>query len=86
MVVGAAFSDRALPPAAPAGELWLAHRSGASLRLQNDGTVRVIGDLHVDGSVFASGDVSDAGGSLSRLRGHYDAHAHPGGGPASPQD
>ncbi len=28
------------------------------------------GDLHV------AGDVYDAAGSLSRLRGHYDAHIH----------
>lgn len=87
VVVGAAFSDRALPPAAPSGELWLVHKSGAALHLANDGTVRVIGDLHVQGSVLASGDVSDGAGSLARLRGNYDAHTHPpGGNPAVPQD
>ena len=87
VVVGGSYSDRALPPAAPAGELWLVHRSGANLRLANDGTVRVHGDLHVEGSVFASGDVSDSHGSLARLRGIYDAHTHPpGGNAASPQD
>ena len=81
------MASRALPPATRAGELWLVHRSGANLRLQNDGTVRVHGDLHVEGAVFASGDVSDGSGSLARLRGHYDAHTHPpGGNPASPQD
>jgi phage baseplate assembly protein gpV len=87
VVVGAAYSDRALPPAAPAGELWLVHRSGCALHLANDGTVRVIGDLHVQGSVFASGDVSDGHGSVGRLRGNYDAHTHPpGSNPAVPQD
>lgn len=87
VVVGSAYSDSALPPAAPAGELWLVHRSGAALHLAGDGTVRVIGDLHVQGSVFASGDVADGQGSLARLRGNYDAHTHPPGSSAAvPQD
>jgi phage baseplate assembly protein gpV len=87
VVAGAAFSDRARPPEAPVGELWLVHRTGASLRLAEDGTVRVHGDLHVEGSVFATGEVADGHGSLARLRGVYDAHTHPpGGNAASPQD
>ena len=55
------------------------------MRLLNDGTVSVKGDLHVDGDVY------DRTGSLDRLRQHYDAHRHrdPQGGvtgAAEPQD
>lgn len=70
VIVGASYSDVARAPAAPTGELWLVHASGAALHLCNDGTVRIVGDLHVDG------DVCDSQGSLSRLRGHYDEHTH----------
>jgi phage baseplate assembly protein gpV len=83
VIVGLSFSDRARPPQnAPAGEFWLVHRSGTSLKLANDGTVRINGDLHV------AGDVYDSAGSLSRLRGHYDQHTHPGSASTqpSPQD
>ncbi len=81
VIVGSCYSDAALPPAVPAGELWLVHRSGAALHLCNDGTVRIAGDLHV------AGDVYDRQGSLARLRGHYDAHNHGGNGPPPvPQD
>ena len=71
VIVGASYSDAARAPAAPAGELWLVHRSGAALQLCNDGTVHIAGDLHV------AGDVYDKQGSLARLRGHYDTHTHP---------
>jgi len=70
VIVGRVFSSQQHPPAAPSGELWLVHASGSYLKLLNDGTVRVKGDLHV------SGDVYDSEGPLSRLRGHYDAHVH----------
>jgi len=81
IIAGRAFSDAAATPAAPAGELWLVHKSGSFVKLSNDGTVRVKGDLHVDG------DVHDAHGSLSQLRGHYNAHRHPPAtAAASPQD
>jgi phage baseplate assembly protein gpV len=81
VIVGASYSDSARPPAAPAGELWLVHNSGAALHLCNDGTVQIVGDLHVNGDVY------DRQGSLARLRGHYDAHTHGGlSSPPSPQD
>lgn len=82
IVVGGSYSDAAPPPAAPAGEVWLVHRSGAALHLCGDGTVRVIGDLRV------SGDVYDRHGSLAQLRGHYNAHGHPDpqGGETGPPD
>ena len=85
IIVGRAFSTTHMPPNAPVGELWFVHSSGSFVKLQNDGTIRVQGDLHV------SGDVYDRQGPLSRLRSHYDAHNHTdsGGGSTtgpSPQD
>ncbi len=70
VVVGGAWSDASAAPVAPVGELWLVHQSGSFLKLLNDGTVRVQGDLHVAGEVY------DRHGSLNRLRGNYDAHTH----------
>jgi phage baseplate assembly protein V len=79
IVIGRIFSSQQKPPNAPTGELWIVHSSGSFIKLQNDGTIRVGGDLHVAGDVF------DAEGSLSRLRGRYDAHTHeiPQGGTTS---
>ncbi len=82
VVAGRAFSDANAPPQAPVGELWLMHKSGSFLKLANDGTVQVQGDLHV------AGDVYDSHGSLDRLRQHYDAHTHTdsrGGTTSTPQ-
>jgi phage baseplate assembly protein gpV len=70
MIVGCAFSKTQQPPAAPVGELWLMHSSGSFIKLQNDGTVQINGDLHVNGDVY------DRQGALSGLRSHYDAHTH----------
>ena len=81
VVVGGCFSDRHAAPAGVVGELVLRHASGAALRLSNDGTVRVDGDLHVSGRVF------DGHGALDTLRGHYNQHVHPGApGAPTPQD
>ena len=85
IIVGRAFSNTQTPPNAPVGELWLVHSSGSFIKLKNDGTIQMQGDLHV------SGDVYDQQGSLSRLRGHYDQHTHtdPRGGKttiANPSD
>lgn len=70
IIIGCAFSNHQTPPETPIGELWLVHKSGSSIKLQNDGTVRVYGDLHVEGDVF------DRHGMLSDLRSHYNAHTH----------
>lgn len=70
IVVGRAFSTTQRPPQAPADEFWIVHKSGTSLKLCNDGTVRLHGDLHVQGDVF------DSKGPLSRLRTTYNAHTH----------
>jgi phage baseplate assembly protein V len=70
IIIGGVFSTQQKPPVAPDGEFWLVHRSGSFLKLCNDGTIRVNGDLHV------AGDVYDQKGPLSRLRTHYDSHTH----------
>lgn len=70
-VLARSWSAEAPPPETPVGELWLTHRSGTTLRLCNDGTVRIKGDL------FVEGDVHDRVGPLSRLRDRYNAHTHP---------
>jgi phage baseplate assembly protein V len=72
VVVGGCFSDPRPPPAGAVGELVLRHAGGAVLRLANDGTVRVQGDLHVAGRVF------DAHGALDELRAAHNGHGHPG--------
>jgi phage baseplate assembly protein gpV len=73
IIIGRVFSAKQLPPAAPGGEFWLVHGSGSFLKLCNDGTIRVNGDLHV------AGDVYDRQGPLSGLRTHYDTHTHTAG-------
>ncbi len=85
VVVGRAWSQAATAPATPVGELWLTHKSGSYVRLLNDGTISMQGDLHVNGDVY------DRHGSLAALREHYDQHTHtvPQGGTTSlpaPQD
>ena len=79
VIVGRAWSDAARAVGAPVGELWLVHASGSFVKLCNDGSIRMQGDLHV------AGDVYDRNGSLDRLRQHYDAHTHqdPQGGVVS---
>ncbi len=71
LIIAATWSAQTTPPPAPSGEFWLVHRSGSFLKLQNDGTIQIKGDLHV------AGDVYDSDGPLSRLRTHYNAHVHP---------
>ena len=71
VVVGSAWSDASASPGAPVGELWLVHQSGSFVKLQNDGTVRVNGDLYV------TGDIYDRHGSFDRLRENYNIHTHP---------
>jgi len=91
VIVGGSFSDAARSPDGPPGELWLVHSSGSFVKLLNDGTVQVQGDLHVAGNIYATGNVSDGHGTLSQLRGDYDVHTHadPQGGntgPPTPQN
>jgi phage baseplate assembly protein gpV len=70
IIIGRAFSTGQQPPQAPADEFWLVHKTGSFLKLCSDGTIRVNGDLHVQGDVY------DRQGTLSALRTAYDAHTH----------
>jgi phage gp45-like len=70
IIIGCIFSTKQIPPAAPIGEFWLVHAAGCSLKLCNDGTIRINGDLHV------TGDVYDSHGPMSRLRTNYNEHTH----------
>lgn len=82
VVVGRTWSRDDGIPQAPVGELWLTHQSGSSIRLVNNGTVAIKGDLHVAGDVF------DQHGSVKQLRDHYNQHKHsvPQGGMTSLSD
>lgn len=88
VIVGACHSDRRPAPQAAVGELVLRHASGTTLRLANDGTVRISGDVHVTGDLHVSGEVFDRHGALGTLRDRYNIHTHPGDTsvPPSPQD
>lgn len=70
IIIGFCRSESSRPPTAAEGEFCLVHRSGSSLRLTNDGKVRIKGDLHVDGDVY------DRTGSLKDFRTVYDGHHH----------
>ena len=70
VVVGRAYSRQQMPPPAPEGEFWLVHKNGSFLKLCGDGSVKISGDLRVDGDVY------DRDGALSRLRSNYNNHIH----------
>ena len=71
LIIAASWSAQTSPPATPVGEFWLVHQSGSYLKLANDGTIQIKGDLHI------AGDVYDQHGPMSALRSHYNAHVHP---------
>jgi phage baseplate assembly protein gpV len=70
IVFGSAYAENRQVPAANLGEMWLVHKSGAAIKLTNDGHVHIEGDLHV------SGDIFDRHGSVGHLRGTYNQHTH----------
>ena len=70
IIVGRTFSTAQMPPNVPGGEFWLVHQRGSSLKLCNDGTIRINGDLYVQGNVY------DQHGALSGLRASYNGHTH----------
>jgi phage gp45-like len=84
IIIGRSYSNKQMPPVVPDGEFWLVHKSGSFLKICNDGTIRISGDLHVQGDVY------DQHGPLSGLRKHYNLHTHstPNGttSPPSPLD
>lgn len=88
VIIGRAFSSAATPPLATSGEFWLVHASGSFLKLLNDGTIQIHGNVFVNGGdLHVAGDVYDGHGKLSDLRAHYNSHTHPGNNTRpNPQD
>ena len=76
IIVGRAFSDTTFPPAAPAGEFWLVHATGSFIKLLNDGTVKMQGNVAITGDLMVTGSISDGHGKLADLRSHYNLHHH----------
>lgn len=72
IIIGRVYSDQQRPPKANPKELWLVHHTGSFIKLIEDGTIQMKGDLHVDGEIF------DKHGSVDRLRQNYSTHAHTG--------
>lgn len=81
VVLGRLWSNAEPPPAAPVGELWLVHGSGAFIKLRNDGTIALqASTVSIEGNLMVSGEISDLGGAhgnLDALRQAYDRHVHP---------
>lgn len=81
VVVGRLWSNQETPPAAPVGELWMVHQSGAFVRLRNDGTIAMQATtVSIEGDLVVSGNISDRAGthgSMDALRRAYDGHTHP---------
>ncbi len=93
VVLGAIWSAVDAPLQAPAGELWLQHKSGSFLKLHEDGTISMQAPLvNIAGNLVVSGDVSDQGGArgtMAVLRQAYDEHVHvvpQGGSTGLPSD
>jgi phage baseplate assembly protein gpV len=82
VIFGRAFSLADPPPGAAAGELWLVHATGSSVRILNSGTIAMTGPVTIQGTVTVTGDVlvagnvSDQHATLADLRSHYNNHAH----------
>ena len=70
VIVGRAFSKLSPPPSTPTGEVWITHPSGCCLKLRNDGSILIEGDLHVNGQIF------DNHNSLAHLRSSHNNHKH----------
>ena len=80
-VIGTGGMPASSTAPAVAGEVIVRTKAGTTLRLCANGDVVIrpgSGNLLVDGTVRANGDVYDRHGSLDRLRGNYDAHTHGG--------
>lgn len=93
VVIGASWSKSRMPPAAPEGELWLVHSTGAAIKLLASGHITLQdpsgttmaftnnGTVLLIGSLVVTGDITDlngAHGTMAAFRTAYDAHAHTG--------
>jgi phage baseplate assembly protein V len=70
VIMGGVYSAMQRPPQVPLGEFWIVHQSGCTLKLTNDGTVGIVGNLQVTGDIF------DHTGSLAHLRTTFNTHTH----------
>ena len=69
--------DRRGRPSLEEGEAVLYNAvTGTRVHLRNDGSVRVKGDLVVEGSISATGPIDDGVGSLDQIRSTYNLHTH----------
>lgn len=92
-ILGALYSLADAPPAAPAGEWWLVHTSGAKVKLMNTGHMSIEdsagtkleltadGNAVLTGNLLVSGDIRDNYGSngntVAAMRTIYNGHTHP---------
>ena len=78
LILGRFWSNTSQPPNAPAGELWLQHKTGSFIKLHNDGSIESSAAtwFHT-GTMHVTGDVIDQHGSMAELRAHYNEHVHP---------
>ena len=81
VIIGAVWSIVDTPMQTPAGELWLQHQSGSSLKFHNDGTIALNAtQVNITGNLVVTGDISDLNnshGPISNFRKAYDSHVHP---------
>lgn len=61
------------------GETVIYDQFGHEIRLGKEG-VKVKGNMHVDGNIVTTGQVSDAQGSMTEIRTTYNSHGHPSDG------
>ena len=71
---GGIASTGQVPPVE--GELLAVHKSGSVIRLCDDGSIYVRGNVNIDGVLTVNGNVFDQHGSIDRLRRNYDNHVH----------
>ncbi len=81
VIIGCVWSAVDKPPGAPAGELWLQHKTGSFVKLLNDGSISVqASTVNVIGNLVVTGDISDVAGvhgTVAALRAAHDNHVHP---------
>lgn len=83
--IGCLYSTAQLPPAAPAGELWLVHKDGATLKLHAGGSVEIdaSGGLTINGNVQVNGGIKSTGDMIAANISQID-HVHTSTTPGTP--
>ena len=61
------FSDLDAPPGAPAGELWMVHKQGATLKLTGDGNIQLTGAKVLLGDATAADPAAKGNETQARL-------------------